>query len=128
MAEAARHVIRRASLEVQAGAGDADAAGGAFRFQHDAVAWAQETLLPALESVFSSLPPTETHLILDRLEITVEARDPAEWGREVLPKLQEELRAVLIRKLREGGVSTGEKRETPATSFFRKLAFYLEHG
>jgi Contractile injection system tape measure protein len=117
-----RHILRKAFLEVNAGSVDA------FRFQNEAVIWARDTLLPELETLFSALPDTEAHVLLDRLEIQVEARDPAQWRQEVLPRLKEELTAVLTRKLREGGLVAGEKREPPEASFFRKLAYYLEHG
>lgn len=117
-----RHIIRKASLEVNAGAVDA------FRFQNEAVAWARDTLLPELDSLFAGLPATEAHVILDRLELQVDATDPSRWTEEVLPRLKSELAAVLHRKLREAGDGEGEERATPARSFARKLAYYLEHG
>lgn len=122
MSSGDRHILRRVFLEVNAGAVDA------FRFQNEAATWAHDTLLPELEALFSALPDTEAHVLLDRLEIQVDARDPAQWRQEVLPRLKEELTARLTRKLREGGLAAGERRESPAASFFRKLAYYLEHG
>lgn len=123
MAQGNRHVIRKATLEVN-GAGTVDA----FRFQQEAVTWAHDRLLPELELAFASLPDMATHVILDRLEIEVDASDAAHWGSEILPRLKVELAAALIKGLMEGGQGKGGERLPADRSIFRKLAHYLEHG
>lgn len=123
MAQTNRHVIRKASLEVN-GAGTVDA----FRFQQEAVTWAHDQLLPELERAFASLPDMSTHVVLDRLEIELDASDAAHWGSEILPRLKVELAAALIKSLMEGGQGKSSERLPADRSIFRKLAHYLEHG
>lgn len=124
MTQPLRHIIRKASLEVTAGNADA------FAFQNEAVAWAQDRLLPELDALFAALPATEAHIILDRLDINLEAGDPSTWGEKALTQLRTDLSAALVRSLREAAASSGSgvERLTPAQAFFRTLAFFLEHG
>lgn len=127
MGQGDRHIIRSASLEVNAGSAAA-VPGGAFGFQNDAVRWAQDRLLAELEEIFAGLPLTGVHVLIDRLEISLDAADATHWGDDILPRLRAELHAALAKGLREGGLGPGEERLGPGASFLRKLAFYLQHG
>jgi hypothetical protein len=122
MTQPIRHIIRKASLEVTTGKADA------FAFQNEAVAWAQERLLPELDALFAALPATEAHVLLDRLDINLDAGDPSLWGEQALKQLRTDLSAALARSLREASASPGLERLTPAQAFYRKLAFFLDHG
>lgn len=122
MASPGRHIIRTASLEVNAETGDA------FRFQAEAVSWAQGELMRELEGIFAALPDDGSEMILDRLEIQVDASDPARWKTEILPQLRTGLATALSRAMGGAESRDGAEKRTAAAGFFRKLSHYLEHG
>lgn len=115
------HLVGRASVEVQAGGVDG------FLFQGEVAGWVHERLLPELESLLDSLPEVDGHVVLDRLDVVLDAGTSADWRDRAISALRAALMRELRRKMSETG-DGGAERLTSSEAFLRAWMHYLEHG
>lgn len=115
------HSIRRATVEVEGSAADA------FAFQQEAGAWVQERLLPELEAVFAALPDTDAHILIDRLEFTLEPRG-REWAIPDLRRLKEDLTALLKGETPLAAKASPTVRHSAGEQAHRRLIHFLRQG
>lgn len=115
------HLVGLASVEVEAAGVDG------FRLQEEVAGWVHGRLLPELEAVLDGLPSTEGRVVLDRIELVIEAGGSAGWEDRAVSGLRASLMESLRRKLTDvGGVEAISLSEAEAVA--RGLAHYLEHG
>lgn len=115
------HLVGRASVEVEAGGVDG------FRLQDEVVGWVHWRLLPELESLLDSLPPVDGHVVLDRLDVVLDAGTAADWGDRAIAGLRDALTRALGRKMSESRDGRTE-RLTSSEAFLRGWMHYLEYG
>lgn len=115
------NLVGRASVEVEAGGVDG------FRFQEEVAGWVHGRLLPELEALLDSLAQFDGHVVLERLDVSIEAGAVAEWRDRAITGLRDALMRELRRKMSDS-TAEGARLLTPAEAFLRGWTHYLEHG
>lgn len=115
------HRIGIASVEVDAAAVDG------LRFQGEVADWVHGRLLPEIEATLDGFPATEGRVVLDRLDLVLEAGTRGDWRDRAVSGVRAALAEALKRKLSEsGGETSATLSEAEAVAV--ALAHYLEQG
>lgn len=115
------HLVGIASVEVDVAAVDG------LRFQGEVADWVHGRLLPEIESVLDAFPETGGRVVLDRLDLVLEAGSLGDWQDRAVSGVRAALADALRRKLTDIG-GAGAATVTHAEAVARALAHYLEHG
>lgn len=115
------HRVGIASVEVDVAAVDG------LRFQGEVADWVHGRLLPEIESVLDAFPETGGRVMLDRLDLVLEAGSRGDWQDRAVSGVRAALADALRRKLTDlGGAAAATLTEGEAVAL--ALAHYLEHG
>jgi len=108
---------------------EVDVAGvDGFRLQERVASWVHGDLLPRLEALLDSLPPVDGHVLLDRLDLVLDAGSSSEgWEERALAALRTGLLEEIHRKL-SSSTDSGAVRVPSPLAFLRGWMHYLEHG
>ncbi len=131
------NVIRLVNLEL----GNESCSDG-FTFQQSVCEWAQEELLPTLESILEPWSDSEEAIRIDRLDLELTSIGYQNWQQTLLEKVRHELPSALLRQvqvslnsartqIREEGEAVEESDRVIAagnSSILDALLHYFRHG